>query len=142
MRLVVERPEESGAPVLDADGARLLQLFSNLVGNAVKFTPAGGTVTVRWRATRDDLAVSVADEGPGIPGEALPHLFTAFWQAGSADRRGVGLGLWIARAIAEAHGGRIWADSEPGGGSVFHFTLPVVAARAAAPSAPAQAVAT
>jgi signal transduction histidine kinase/FixJ family two-component response regulator len=112
------------APLLRADGARLVQVVSNLVGNAVKFTPAGGTVTLACRAADGGVRVSVADTGPGIPPEQVPHVFGAFWQARNADRRGLGLGLVIARGIVEAHGGRIWVESEPGRGTTFVFTLP------------------
>lgn len=106
------------------DGARLVQVLSNLVGNAIKYTPAGGAVDVRYDVHDGALAASVADTGPGIAAEDLPHVFTAFWQRDQSDRRGVGLGLWIARAIVEAHGGRMRVDSSPGRGTTFHFTLP------------------
>jgi signal transduction histidine kinase len=78
----------------------------------------------------------VADTGPGIPPEQVPHVFGAFWQARNADRRGLGLGLVIARGIVEAHGGRIWVESEPGRGTTFVFTLPG-APPSAAPGDPA-----
>jgi signal transduction histidine kinase/DNA-binding NarL/FixJ family response regulator len=112
------------------DGARLVQLLSNLVGNAVKFTPAGGAVDVRYAADADGLAATVADTGPGIAPDDLPHLFAAFWRGDRRDqrerdgRRGAGLGLWIARAIVEAHGGELRVESSPGRGAAFHFTLP------------------
>lgn len=120
---VIGRRGAGCGPVV-VDGARLLQLLSNLVGNAVKHTPPGGTVTVDWAAGSDGLAVDVSDDGPGIAANELPHIFTAFWQAREHDRRGVGLGLWIARAIVEAHGGRIGATSPAGRGATFHFTIP------------------
>jgi signal transduction histidine kinase len=81
-------------------------------------------VEVRYAVAGDALAASVADTGPGIAGEDLPHVFTAFWQRDATDRRGVGLGLWIARSIVEAHGGRMRVESRPGEGTTFHFTLP------------------
>ena len=121
-------------PRLTMDGARVMQVISNLVGNALKFTPEGGTVTLGAEWAGSDVRVSVADTGPGISPEQLPHVFGRFWQADDADRRGLGLGLSIARGIVEAHGGRIWVESEPGAGSTFHFTLP---APACAPSAEA-----
>lgn len=112
-------------PPVRADAARVLQVFSNLVGNAVKFTPASGTITLS--ATRVDgrVELSVADNGPGIPSAQIPRLFGKFWQAKRGDGRGVGLGLAIARGIVEAHGGTITVQSEEGQGSVFSFSLPV-----------------
>jgi signal transduction histidine kinase/DNA-binding response OmpR family regulator len=112
----------------ELDPIRLQQVISNLVGNAIKFTPAGGTITVEWGAAGNELRVSVADSGPGIPMDELPHVFGAFWQAREADRRGVGLGLWISRAIVEGHDGRIWVESSRGEGATFHFALPLVEA--------------
>ena len=117
---------EGGAAkrLVSIDSTRVLQLLSNLVGNAIKFTPSGGKVVVSWRPAGSLLELSVTDNGPGIPPDQLAHVFGAFWQARDADRRGVGLGLWIARAIVEGHGGRIWVDSVPGRGAAFRFTLP------------------
>ncbi|HZG44479.1 MAG TPA: HAMP domain-containing sensor histidine kinase, partial [Longimicrobium sp.] len=111
-------------PVLEVDGARVIQAISNLVGNAAKFTRHQGRVTLGWEMVDGALRISVADEGPGIGPEQVQHIFGAFWQARHADRRGLGLGLAITRAIAEAHGGRIWVESEPGRGATFFFTLP------------------
>jgi signal transduction histidine kinase/DNA-binding response OmpR family regulator len=121
-----------GLPRLRVDGARIMQVISNLVGNAIKFTPEGGTVTLAAACEGGDLRISVVDTGTGISPEALPHVFGRFWQADDADRRGLGLGLAIARGIVEAHGGRIWVESEVGRGSIFQFTLPApgVTARA------------
>lgn len=107
-----------------ADAGRLGQVLSNLVGNAIKFSPREGTVRVRWSAGDDGLTVHVTDEGEGIASHALPHLFSAYWQGDGTDRRGAGLGLWIARAIVEGHGGEIGVESEPGRGATFRFTLP------------------
>jgi signal transduction histidine kinase len=112
-----------------ADHDRVHQIFGNLIGNALKFTPEGGRVkvTVVERTELREVQFSVADTGPGIPKEAHARLFEAFWQAGK-KKGGAGLGLSIARHIAEAHGGRIWAETEEGRGSTFHFTLPFTAA--------------
>jgi signal transduction histidine kinase len=107
-----------------ADGDRVLQVMSNLVGNAIKFSLAGGRVSVRVEAANGVARVTVRDTGIGIAASELEHVFDPFRQVGDADRRGVGLGLPIARGIVEAHGGRISADSEPGVGSAFTFTLP------------------
>jgi CheY-like chemotaxis protein/anti-sigma regulatory factor (Ser/Thr protein kinase) len=111
-------------PQVEADEERILELLENLVGNAVKFTMAGGTVTIGAAARDDDLLVWVKDNGPGIAPEMLPHLFDRFWQASKRDRRGAGLGLTICRAIVEAHGGRIWAESTLGVGTTVFFTIP------------------
>jgi signal transduction histidine kinase len=107
-----------------ADRDRLLQIFENLIGNALKFTAPGGRVTV-GAAPRDGEALFwVADTGAGIAAEDVPHLFDRFWQARKAGRRGAGLGLPIVKGIVEAHGGRVWVESTPGHGSVFFFTIP------------------
>lgn len=117
-------PEPSEATQVVIDGTRFQQVVSNLVGNALKFTPEGGRVTIEWEIDREELHVRVIDTGPGIAKAQLPHVFGAFWQARDGDRRGIGLGLWIARAIVEGHGGRIWVDSVEGEGATFHFVLP------------------
>ncbi|HEX2201986.1 MAG TPA: GAF domain-containing sensor histidine kinase [Longimicrobium sp.] len=112
-------------PVL-ADADRVVQVLSNLIGNAVKFTSAGGVVRVGLEEDGGEPRFVVADDGAGIAEEHLPHVFDRFWQVGRADRRGVGLGLPIARGIVEAHGGRIWIESRPGAGTVVRFTIPSV----------------
>lgn len=111
-------------PWIEADEERLLEVLENLLGNAVKFTMAGGTVTVGAAPRDGELLIWVKDNGPGIAKEHLPRLFDRFWQATKADRRGTGLGLTICRAIVEAHGGKIWAESELGNGTTMFFTLP------------------
>lgn len=112
-------------PAIFADPTRLQQVFANLLGNAIKFTPDGGTITVRADPSGDAVRFSVADTGPGIPHEDLSHLFDRFWQAQRKARVGTGLGLFIVKGIVNAHGGRIWVDSEIGVGTTFYFTLPV-----------------
>ncbi|OJT22143.1 hypothetical protein BO221_25775 [Archangium sp. Cb G35] len=114
------------APHVLADRDRLLQVFSNLLGNALKFTPAGGEIRVGARVEGEQVRFHVRDTGPGIPPESLAHIFDRFWQANRTDRRGAGLGLSIARGIVEAHGGRLQVESEPGRGSTFSFTVPIV----------------
>lgn len=104
--------------------SRIAQVFSNLIGNALKFTPAGGTITVSVEAQAEMLAFCVADTGIGIPPEQQQRIFDRFYQEEHARRHGAGLGLSIAKAIVEKHGGRIWVDSVAGSGSRFHFTLP------------------
>ena len=112
-------------PDVLADRHRILQVFSNLLGNAVKFTPKGGRVTVGARAEGERVRFWVDDTGPGIPEEHRQHLFERFWQARKGDRRGAGLGLTICKHLVEAHGGQIGVDSEVGRGSTFWFSLPV-----------------
>ena len=108
------------------DHDRILQLLSNLVGNALKFTAPGGTIAIGLVPSEDHLEFTVRDSGRGIDPKNLDAIFERFSQAAQADRRGLGLGLYISRCIIEAHGGRIWAESEIGKGSAFHFTLPVL----------------
>jgi PAS domain S-box-containing protein len=123
--LEMEGAVEEALPAVLADRGRILQVFSNLVGNAIKFTRAGGRVGIAAERRGDEVCFSVSDTGVGIPAEHLPHVFDRFWQARRSDRRGAGQGLPIARGIVEAHGGRIWAESTPGQGSTFRFTLPL-----------------
>jgi signal transduction histidine kinase len=111
--------------IVQADEERVLQLIDNLVGNALKFTPNGGRVSIGGYIDNGELRVTVADTGPGIPEEQRARLFDRFWQARGADRRGLGLGLPIAKGIAEAHGGRLWVESTLGSGSAFHFAMPL-----------------
>ena len=114
-----------GAPVsVMADRGRIFQVFSNLVGNALKFTPEGGRIDVLGRVVAGEMVITIADTGAGIPADSLPHLFDRFWQARQSRRAGAGLGLFIAKGIIEAHGGRIWVESTVGKGTTFSFTLP------------------
>ncbi|MGH7555715.1 MAG: sensor histidine kinase [Longimicrobiales bacterium] len=113
-------------PAVMADRERTLQVFSNLVGNALKFTPEGGRITVAAAVEGDGVVFSVSDTGRGIDPADLEHVFDRFWQAHRNKREGIGLGLAIVKGIVQAHGGRVWARSEPGAGSTFFFTLPAV----------------
>ena len=115
--------EDESARVL-SDRDRILQVFANLIGNAIKFTPKGGEITIRAESTGTQMRFGVCDTGPGIPPEHLPHVFDRYWQAKSTAKLGTGLGLSIAKGIVEAHGGQIWVESEPGKGASFIFTLP------------------
>jgi signal transduction histidine kinase len=117
-----EVPEDLAAVCSDRE--RVLQVFGNLIGNAIKFTPEGGQITVRAENETEHVRFAVCDTGPGIPPEHLPHVFDRYWQAKSTAKLGTGLGLSIAKGIVEAHGGRIWVESEPGQGASFLFTLP------------------
>jgi len=111
-------------PKISADRDRVQQVLSNLIGNAFKFTPEGGTITVRAQAVDGFVQFSVGDTGPGIRAEDLPHIFERYWQAKRTAHLGTGLGLPIAKGIVEAHGGRIWVETAAGVGSTFYFTIP------------------
>jgi PAS domain S-box-containing protein len=115
------------------DRGRMLQVFTNLIGNATKFTPEGGSITVRVEPRDQEVWFFVTDTGPGIPEDQLPRLFDRYWQAKRTARLGSGLGLTIAKGIIEAQDGRIGVESKLGVGSTFFFTLP----RANPPSGPA-----
>jgi PAS domain S-box-containing protein len=123
--LVLEREAEEGLPRVLVERNRVLQVFSNLIGNALRFTPSGGRITVKVkRKDAGAVCFSVKDTGTGIAPEHVPHLFDRFWQA-KGGREGAGLGLTISKGIIEAHGGQLWVESTPGQGSTFSFTLPV-----------------
>jgi len=109
-----------------SDPERLGQVFSNLIGNAVKFTPPGGVIEIGAAPSGSTVVFVVRDNGSGIPAEHLPHVFDRFWQARRTGRHGVGLGLAIVKGIVEAHGGNVWVESESGAGSTFRFQLPVI----------------
>jgi signal transduction histidine kinase len=133
-RLAMEQasitPQEEIPPKLPpalADGTRIIQVFDNLLANAIKFSPEGGTITVRVREMRNHLRVEVADTGIGIPPEKQTLIFNRFYQVDGGSQRqfgGIGLGLAIVKVIVEAHGGRVGVKSEVGVGSTFYFTVP------------------
>ena len=110
--------------IVRADPKRVSQIVGNLIGNAIKFTPEEGSVTLRAIPDDKEVVFQVVDNGPGIPPEQMSHLFDNFWQARKSDQRGVGLGLAIAKELVEAHGGKIWVESEVDHGSTFSFSLP------------------
>ncbi len=120
--LKLDAPDDM--PDVIADRERIMQAISNLVGNSVKFSPAGGNILVRVAVLAGELLISVTDEGMGMTPQQLAHAFDRFWQSSRTDRQGAGLGLAIAKGIIEAHQGRIWAESALGSGSTFYFTLP------------------
>jgi PAS domain S-box-containing protein len=132
LRLVSELPPGDGLGVV-CDRERILQVLSNLIGNAIKFTGAGGTITVRAEPGAGEARFSIADTGSGIPHEDLSHIFDRFWQVQKTARLGTGLGLSIARGIVEAHGGLLWVQSQLGLGSTFFFTLPLASSLSAPP---------
>ena len=113
-----------GVPELDVDPVRIGEVLANLLGNAIRHTPRGGSVRVLVEPAPAGVAFTVVDTGPGIDPRALPHVFDRFVK--SADSGGAGLGLAIARSLVEAHGGRITADSTPGRGTSMRFVLPAV----------------
>jgi signal transduction histidine kinase len=128
--LIVTTPEEP--VVVQADGGRITQVLGNLIGNALKFTPEGGTVLVDVRAAVERVTFIVSDTGPGIPEEHLPHIFDRFYQVRASGRAGAGLGLAISQGIVEAHGSTLEVDSRPGEGTTFVFDLKRVRAQPAA----------
>jgi signal transduction histidine kinase len=118
----------NGFPIVDADPRRIEQVLRNLLDNATKYSPEGGLVVVRGEVGKDEVIISVADQGVGIAPEHLNRLFEKFFRVESGLGRhvvGSGLGLPIARTIVESHGGRIWAESQVGEGSTLYFTLPL-----------------
>jgi signal transduction histidine kinase len=121
IRLSRDIPTE--AQYVVCDSARTLQVLSNLVSNAVKFTKVGGSVKISARRTERYVEVDVADTGSGMPPEVLPHVFDRFWQAKDTAYRGTGLGLAIAKGLVLAQNGQIWVRSKMGAGSSFYFTL-------------------
>lgn len=130
VKLSADRLEDE---LVDADAKRVQQVLSNLISNALKFTPSGGSIAISCRRAGQSVEFSVADDGCGIAAADLERLFTRFYQveATRKDHPGMGLGLEISKGLVELHGGKIWAQSEPGRGTTMLFTLPVrVLARA------------
>jgi len=125
-KVVLASAVEGGVPLVSIDRDRILQALSNLLGNALKFTAAGGEVHVAAQRAEDVVRVSVRDTGVGIAPEHVPHLFDRYWQARETASLGAGLGLFITKGIVEAHGGKIGVESALGCGTTFSFTLPLV----------------
>ena len=111
-------------PDVDVDPDRMVQVLSNLIGNAIKYTPRDGSVRVSAEADEDVVRITISDTGVGIAEDELPRVFDRFWQSKRTNRSGAGLGLAITRGIVRAHGGRIWIESTVGAGTVVHFTVP------------------
>ncbi len=123
-RLNVDLPRD--LPLVHADPERLERVFSNLLSNAFKYSFPGTIVNILARRHGDEVVISIADKGPGIDPDDIPRLFKKFSRAGAKrETEGIGLGLYLCRILVEAHGGRIWVNSEPGRGSTFSFTVPV-----------------
>lgn len=112
---------------IECDRGRMLQVFSNLLGNAIKFCRAGDRITIGAVRRDDEIEFSVSDTGPGIAADAVPKLFDPYWSGIDHGKEGAGLGLFIVRGIVEHHGGRIWVESTPGAGAKFLFTIPIAA---------------
>jgi signal transduction histidine kinase len=126
--------QDEAAAMVELDHERILQVLTNLVGNALKFTPRGGRITIALERRGDEVCFSVGDTGTGIAPHLLETLFTRYYPSdvGVRRSRGLGLGLFIAKAIVDGHGGRIWAESTPGVGTTLRFTLPLHGPAAAA----------
>ena len=127
LTLLIDVPNE--LPAVQADQDRIAQVLENLVGNAVKFTPAGGRISVKAASREQDVLFCVKDNGRGVPPEELAHIFDLFWRGRASKRSGLGLGLPIARRVVEAHGGHIWIESDDGAGCTVFFTLPKAVAQ-------------
>lgn len=110
---------------LCCDRNRMMQMLGNLLGNAIKFCRPGDTIAIRGRTTGRTLQLEIADTGPGIPPDDIPHLFEPYWSTARGRQRGTGLGLFICNAIVEAHGGRLTVESCVGGGTTFSIALPL-----------------
>lgn len=115
---------EDGTTVY-CDQVRIEQVLSNIIGNALKFTPEGGEIHILMSFKKDDVIISIHDSGYGMSKDQLNHVFDRYWQVKETSKQGTGLGLAIAKIVIETHHGRIWAESEPGKGSSFHFSLPL-----------------
>jgi anti-sigma regulatory factor (Ser/Thr protein kinase) len=124
-RIFIKQTDD--VPLVAVDRLKVRTVLSNIIGNAIKYAPAETEIAVHVDADPEIITISVQDQGPGIPAEHLPHVFDQFYRVNSGEGRpkGYGLGLYIARTLVELHGGRIWAESEPGKGARFTFTLPV-----------------
>ncbi len=120
-----------GLPPVQLDYLQIDQVLTNLIENAVRYTPADSPIEVDARVADEEILISIADRGPGIPVEDLERIFDKFYRVIGTSRRGSimgsGLGLAVCRGLVEAHGGHIWAENREGGGAVFRFTLPLEA---------------
>jgi signal transduction histidine kinase len=124
----IEVDDAPNLPAVNLDPKRIRQVLANLVSNALRYTPSDGEIRIALSRDGEEVEVRVADTGPGISDEDLPHLFQRFYRGDAARSRAVGgsgLGLAIAKQWVEAHGGRIWAENRPQGGALFAFRLPI-----------------
>jgi len=122
-QLHLEHRDSEHGLVVQADRERIFQVLSNLLANAISFTPRDGCVTLSVERSGDVATFTISDTGPGIAAEHLSHVFDRFWKHEARGRKGTGLGLFIAKSIIDAHAGRIWVESSPGHGATFRFTL-------------------
>jgi len=125
-RITLLLSSENSGVIVAFDRDRIAQVLSNLIGNAIKFTPKGGSITLTVSQSEQGVQLAVADTGPGISEDMQKAIFRRFWQIGKNDRRGLGLGLYISKMIVEAHHGKVWVESKLGQGSVFYVTIPLV----------------
>lgn len=122
--ITLEREVATALPPVNGDRGRLTQVLSNILANALKFTPEGGRIRLHAVPVTDAVEIAIENSGAGIAPEYLPHVFDRFWRADRSTRTSAGLGLAIAKGIVDAHGGRIWVESTPGEMTTFHFTVP------------------
>lgn len=132
LTLKLNLPDEE-LPKMNVDPVRITEVINNLIGNAINYTQSGGSITVTTKKDKSELVTSIKDTGVGIPKEALSHLFTKFFRVSgaldqSSNSKGTGLGLYISKSVVDLHKGKIWAESEPGKGSTFSFSLPLTGA--------------
>jgi K+-sensing histidine kinase KdpD len=115
-----------GFPIVMADETRLEQVLSNLISNGIKYSPQGGEIRISGQVRPTQVIICISDEGPGVAPEDIPHIFDRFYRSSNAKKttKGAGLGLYLARAVVEAHGGRIWVDPRPGNGARICFSIP------------------
>jgi signal transduction histidine kinase len=111
-------------PVILGDEDRLGQVFNNLISNAIKYSPEGGEIRISGQVRLEHVIICVSDQGEGVAPEDIPHIFDRFYRRKARNTKGAGLGLFLARAVIEAHGGHIWVDPKPGAGARICFSLP------------------
>jgi len=123
----LEAKADDSLPEIRCDRGRILQVLSNLIGNAIQFTPEGGAISLRAFRAGSEVIFAVTDTGSGMSEEEQGHIFESYWQAKPGAGHGLGLGLSIAKGLVQSHGGRIWVESRVGYGSTFFVSLPALA---------------
>lgn len=124
-KISLQAESQSASAEVPCDLDRVIQVLSNLLSNAEKYTPEGGIIRVNALLQKNEALFSVQDTGLGIPPARIVNIFKRFWELRNRDRSGPGLGLYISQRLIEAHGGKMWAESRPGKGSTFFFTIPL-----------------